>query len=642
MPALDGLRAGAVLAVLAYHLDAPWARGGYLGVDIFFVLSGYLITGLLVDEVEQSGRVDLVAFWSRRLRRLLPALVVTIAVLLAWALWWADPVARARFRGDGLASLLYVANWRFINTDASYFDSFASGNPLTHLWSLAIEEQFYLVWPIVLIGLTRVARTPERVRRFLAIGCGVGVIVSAALMAGLYSGGDASRVYYGTDTHAFGLLIGALGSVLPHPLRFRRPAALASLASLLALVGAIVFLRDDSAFAYRGGIALAALCALPLVMGASVPGLVRQVFSWKPLVQIGRVSYGLYLWHWPVIIVLDESETGWNGPALLILRLAVIAGLTTLSFLLIEQPIRQRRVARSVITAGPAALTCGALLAVGLFSVDASPTVYASPIDISSLTSTTVGAAEGSDVLAATVEAPPARPAVFVVGDSTGAALLLGLPDAGEDIGVDVIPGAVVPGAADTFCPLDLSTGELRLADGSTTSGVIDPLCDWSQMWPTVLDHLDVQVSLMVFGMWDSFSRRVDGQWLEAGSASWRDHMVSQTICAISVLSSEGARVGILLVPPSPNLPEANAAALNEVYAEAVAALPDRSFLVDVGDEVTAHPDWRWDGTHYTPEGADELAPTVLNEVRNAVRQGPIETREPPPWCPNRAGLVAP
>ncbi len=642
MPALDGLRAGAVLAVLAYHLDAPWARGGYLGVDIFFVLSGYLITGLLVDEVEQNGKIDLVAFWSRRFRRLLPALVVTIAVLLAWALWWADPVARARFRGDGLASLLYVANWRFINTDASYFDSFASGNPLTHLWSLAIEEQFYVVWPVVLMGIIRFARTPERVRRTLAIGCAVGAVASAALMAGLYSGPDASRVYYGTDTHAFGLLIGALGSVLPHPLRFRRPAALASLTALVALGTAVVFLPDDSAFAYRGGIALASLCALPLVMGASVPGLVREVFSWRPLVQIGRVSYGLYLWHWPVIIVLDESETGWDGPALLVLRLVITVALTIASFLIIEQPVRQRRVVQSARTAGPAVLTCGALLAVGLFSVDASPTVYASPIDITSLTSTTRPASDEPDVLAASVEAPPATPAVFVVGDSTGAALLLGLPAAGEDIGVDVIPGAVVPGAANTFCPLDLSTGELRLADGSTTGVDIDPVCDWSEMWPTVLDHLEVQVSLLVFGMWDSFSRQVDGQWLEVGSPEWHEHMVSQTICAISVLSEEGGRVAVLRVPPSPNLPEANTDALNAVYAEAAAAMPDRSFLVDIGDEVAAHPGWRWDGTHYTPEGAADVAPLVLNQLRDALRQDPLTPREAPPWCPNRAGLAAP
>jgi peptidoglycan/LPS O-acetylase OafA/YrhL len=207
-PALDGLRAVAVLAVMLYHGQVAWVRGGWLGVDLFFVLSGYLITSLLLAEWATSGGIDLKGFWSRRARRLLPALFTTLAAVAAYGAFLAPPDTLARLRWDGLATLGYVANWRLLASHQSYFEQFADPSPLRHMWSLGIEEQYYLLWPLLLLGALRLARGRPRP---LLWGTLVAALASALAMAALYRpGGDPSRVYYGTDTRAHTLLVGCL------------------------------------------------------------------------------------------------------------------------------------------------------------------------------------------------------------------------------------------------------------------------------------------------------------------------------------------------------------------------------------------------------------------------------------------------
>ena len=218
-PALDGLRAVAVLAVIAYHLGYGWARGGYLGVDTFFVLSGYLITSLLVVEFNGARRIDLRAFWARRARRLLPALLLVLGAVTVWAALVLRPDQLGSLRGDGLATLFYGANWRFVASGQSYFDVFSAASPLRHAWSLAIEEQFYLVWPLIAFACLRLARGRTRL---LGAFCIAGAAGSIVLMASLYDPADPSRAYYGTDTRAHALLIGALLAVVLH--RRRRAA----------------------------------------------------------------------------------------------------------------------------------------------------------------------------------------------------------------------------------------------------------------------------------------------------------------------------------------------------------------------------------------------------------------------------------
>ena len=238
-PALDGLRAVAVAAVIAYHLGYPWARGGYLGVDTFFVLSGYLITSLLLTEARAEGRIDLPTFWVRRARRLLPALLLVLAVIAIYGAWSTPTDAQAALRADGLFALFYSANWHFIADNNSYFDLFAAPSLLEHTWSLAIEEQFYLVWPLVVAACLRIGRGRRTLVVVVATCAALG---SAALMAALAD--DATRAYFGTDTRVHSLLIGALLAVLlarRANVQSSRPVAYAG---VLALGVVVARLRD--------------------------------------------------------------------------------------------------------------------------------------------------------------------------------------------------------------------------------------------------------------------------------------------------------------------------------------------------------------------------------------------------------------
>jgi peptidoglycan/LPS O-acetylase OafA/YrhL len=343
-PALDGLRAVAVLAVIAYHDGYDWARGGFLGVDAFFVLSGFLITTLLLLEYERIASIELVAFWGRRLRRLLPALLVVLLAVAVYAAVDVSSFELASVRGDALSSLFYVTNWRFIASNSSYFQFVASPSPVQHLWSLAIEEQFYLVWPLVVFGCLRLAHGK---RRYLIGVAVVGAIASTLVMAALYDGTDPSRAYYGTDARMHTILIGALLAIWfvvrpPSTAGARRAVLSAGIVGALGMVWAIHALSDTSPGYYHGGSAVYAFAVAALIGAVMLP--VTSPLRWglglAPLVFVGRISYGLYLWHWPVNVVLTEQRVGVGGTQLNLIRLLVTFGLALASFYLIEMPIR--------------------------------------------------------------------------------------------------------------------------------------------------------------------------------------------------------------------------------------------------------------------------------------------------------------
>jgi peptidoglycan/LPS O-acetylase OafA/YrhL len=343
-PSLDGLRALAVLAIIAFHLNYAWAKGAFLGVDLFFVLSGFLITTLLVIEWHRRGRIALGAFWGRRARRLLPALMLVLVFVAVFTRFAIEPWNRAAIRGDGIASLFYVGNWRFIAEKQGYFSLFSAPSPLRHMWSLAIEEQFYLVWPLVVFATMRLARGSLRA---LAVVCGAGIIASVAVMAAVYGPGDPLRAYYGTDARAHTILLGALLAVM---LLSWRPSAVArrrlAVAGALAL-GAIFWVwhvaNGTSSRYYHGGSALYAVLACIAIAGALQPGFAKKALSWSPLVWIGRISYGLYLFHWPIIVWLVPSRVHLNPFALNVLRVALTFAVATISYYVVELPIRERR-----------------------------------------------------------------------------------------------------------------------------------------------------------------------------------------------------------------------------------------------------------------------------------------------------------
>ena len=339
-PALDGLRAGAVIAVILFHGGVPGFDGGYLGVSVFFTLSGFLITSLLVHEHERTGRIDLARFYARRVRRLLPASAVClIGIMLIGALTGLfDGVASLRAHLFG--AVFQVANWVFLAGDGSYQDLLArtsgTSSPLEHFWSLAIEEQFYWVWPpVMLLVLTRVPGRRERIR---LVGTITAVSMLAAPVIAAVWGPDAA--YWSTPARIGEILVGALlglvvtGRVVPEAVGRLAPAGV----GLLAI--AVVTFPSSGGPAYNGALPLVALVSAGLILGLQVDGPIRRVLEVGPLVWIGRISYGLYLFHWPIFVLVHPDRVGWSEPVILLVRLVLTLGLSVLSFRLVEQPVR--------------------------------------------------------------------------------------------------------------------------------------------------------------------------------------------------------------------------------------------------------------------------------------------------------------
>jgi len=348
IPALDGLRAVAVLAVVAYHLDE--LPGGFFGVDVFFVISGFLITRLLLAERERNGGIALGSFWIRRFKRLVPALfVVLVAVSLGSRLWL--PAWRlGQIRWDALAGLGYVANWRFVLSGQSYFSSGLAPSPLRHTWSLAIEEQFYVLWPLIVVGVAKLAK--DHLRRGVGIVAGAAMVASAGWMAFAASiGMDLSRIYYGTDTRVFALFGGALlgtwwdpasqaGRTRADRRRWATRWSIAGTVALVPVIGSFWFGSNAEAVWYQGRFQLLALCAVVLVSGvATGRGPLDGVLAHPVLVWIGRRSYGIYLWSWPTQVFLSEYW-GLDGYALDAAVVSLSIALAALSFWLVEEPIR--------------------------------------------------------------------------------------------------------------------------------------------------------------------------------------------------------------------------------------------------------------------------------------------------------------
>jgi peptidoglycan/LPS O-acetylase OafA/YrhL len=377
LPALDGLRAVAVVAVLLWHADVVSVRGGFLGVESFFVVSGYLITSLLWTERMATGRTSLRGFWLRRARRLLPALYLLLVGVMAglviggatWFEPWRELVAKAR--GDAAAAAVYVSNWYQLQSQQSYFDVTARPSPFRHLWSLAVEEQFYVLWPLLLLVLVFVWRG-DRAR----IAATVFFLAAASALAMAFTfilrhepsasvPYDPSRLYYGLDTRAGGLLLGCALALVWRPweradagrfpvvLGRRLPAWWADTAAgsgLLVLLVCFWRLASEAPFVYTGGLQLVAVATALVIAGTALPGtLTSRLLGVTPLVALGRRSYSLYLWHWPVYVVTRPGlDIPWSPGPTLLLRLALSAALAELSYRYVEVPVRNGALGRGI------------------------------------------------------------------------------------------------------------------------------------------------------------------------------------------------------------------------------------------------------------------------------------------------------
>jgi peptidoglycan/LPS O-acetylase OafA/YrhL len=602
-PGLDGLRAIAVMAVLLYHAGLSWMPGGFLGVEVFFVISGYLISALLLAEWRRVGRIDLKGFWLRRARRLLPALYMLLVVVLAYCVVFL-PGEVAGLRGDVMAAVGYVTNWFLIFGRESYFESVGRPSLLQHLWSLAVEEQFYLIWPVVLAVGLGVGATSLRRRRVLTVAL-VGAGASAMAMALLYTPGvDPSRIYYGTDTRATGLLCGAALAFLwsPQdryrtadkwtllrglgPSRLKRrwwpamPLLLDTLgaAALAALLLLCLHLGEFEPFLYRGGFVLVALATVAVIAVVVHPRswVVSRLLGSAPMRWVGVRSYGIYLWHWPVFMVTrPELDVPFGGLPLLTSRLTLTIVLADLSYRFVETPIRRGALGRAWRafrdSRGSRRRTLGLRWAGAI------------------LPAVAVGTALGVAVALAEPPKPPSYLSTEHVhietadrGTARSATANEGR-DGGEGISprgrVTAVGDSVMLGAVDAL-QSDIPKLTTIDARGSRqipeATRVLERLRASGELGRVVIFHIGDNGAITN----EQFDRV-----MEVLSGRRKVLVVNTTV-------PDGYRW-------APN---------NAVLEEGVARYPDKAVLVDWHARSAGHPEFFWDGLHLTPRGARAYA----------------------------------
>ncbi len=629
-PGLDGVRALAVLAVVLYHLGTTggWRStpGGFLGVDVFFVLSGYLITGLLVAEHRRQGRIGLGRFYLRRARRLLPALYLLLAAVVAVGTLL--PAQAHRLRGDVPAALAYVTNWWLIWQDRSYFGNGSTPPLLDHLWSLAVEEQFYLLWPVALIGLLALGRG----RTWPAlVAASAGVIGSTVAMALLYSPWqDTGRVYFGTDTRAAALLVGAALALAPIPRDF---FAIGGLVGLVALVASALWLPAGTPELYRAGFLGVALASAMLVGAAAHPSLpLARVLGLAPLRFIGLRSYAIYLWHWPVLVLLGPKLLA--EPMLSVARVAIVLLLAHASYHLVELPIRRGalgrlwRSPRHRFALATAVLVLVAALGTQLFRFGDTPppSIAQDPRPGITLAPFTPAGPTGSPTPAPSSAAPAAPPfappiRVGVFGDSQGMTLLLNKPaNVGRYL---TVSDQTAEGCGVLTDRIASRSGERRDLAGSCGG--------WLGQWTSRARNLRPQLALVMIGAWDVFDRSGPAPVLAFGSPAWDRHFTAALGSAVAALRAAGAQVVLSLLPcyrpvdkpGSGWWPErgddSRTRHVNVLLKALAVADPRHVFTVDpparfCGD-LARNLDYRWDGVHYYKPGSALYFQTVIPQL---------------------------
>ena len=628
-PALDGLRAVAVLAVMAYHGGVAWVGGGLLGVDVFFVLSGYLVTSLMLAEHAGSASIRLGSFWARRARRLAPALAVLLLGVSAYVYWGVGSMSASRVRGDAIATLLYVANWHYVLAAQNYFVRYGAPSPLLHTWSLSVEEQFYLIWPpLALVVLRRWGL------RGLGRVAGILAVASGGLCAALYAGGASiDRLYYGTDTRSQALMVGAGLAVI---LARRGVSASPGWLSAGGLIGVGVLawclqgVSGTGPFLYLGGFLVVSVAAAT-VIAASVgmpSGVIARALSWAPARYVGRISYGLYLYHWPLFLLLTEARTGLGGYALLALRFGATFAAASLSYRLIEAPIRRGSVPwrsagrlRSGSSRIVAPLCAGGLLVAAVLAATSSRTPSAN---------------------AAGAIAPPPPPSYVAPGGATAGdpvrALLIGDSLAvtlGEGLGVDSQAwGVSLSNESALGCDLDPATNVDVMG---TISKAPQGCPHWRSTWSRLVDGTNPDVVVVLLGRWETVDRYWGGKWTTVGQRAFDAHLRAELAQIVTICSQRGAKVAFLTLPyvqqttvqPDGQPWDMNLASRTDAYnadvASVVAANPSKAALVglnallDPSGRYTSYVDGvrvrNSDDEHISKAGGEWLRPKLLPEI---------------------------
>jgi peptidoglycan/LPS O-acetylase OafA/YrhL len=581
VPALDGLRAVFVACVVAFHLGLRGASGLYMGVDGFFVLSGFLITLLLIADWDRSGAISLGRFYARRIRRLLPALCVLLMVVAIGEGLFGNPADHASIAREVLATLFYSSNWYFVATHSGYFGKMASASPLAHTWSLAIEEQFYIVWPLVLRALLR-----RFTRSQAAILAGAGAVGSALAMWCSYQGGRGlDEAYYGTECRAQALLVGCALALVLREVE-ARPALCRclSLLSYPAAAGAALIWASAGGPAplmFSGGFLLSALCVAAAMAGIAVSrrNALRAVLSLPPLVGIGKISYGIYLWMYPITQLFNAADTGYSGLALARLRLVAILIMALASYFLVERPIRSGGYLK-----GAKAWVAGAGALTG---------VVASSLTVGSLTPLPVGRssaapAPGSASLAS-YKGPAVR--VFFAGDSISLTLAAGLQEVQDRYHVLVRNGAVFG------CGM-VSDGRVRLYGLEGYPGGAPGAC--ARELAAYRDQLEAfapDVVVLLAGRMETADWTFGAGWEHIGEPDFDARVAGGLRSLLLELHATGAPVVVLTCPyfglhyqldgrPYPEDDPSRVDRLNELIREVAVGMEPWLHVIDLNKEV--------------------------------------------------------
>ncbi len=644
VPALNGIRGVAVALVLVGHSGIPGVTGGFIGVDIFFVLSGFLITSLLLDEIGRTGQLDLGSFWVRRARRLLPALLIMVLAVIAARLLF-PPDAVSDLRNDATAAFLWVANWAFVSHETDYFSQGAPPSPLQHTWSLGVEEQYYLIWPVLIAAVAvllaviarRRGKTPTivAVRRAVLVLAVLGTVGSAAEAILMASDASLNRVYFGTDTRAQALLIGAAAAAL---LVRDWPAIMAGLPLIhsrwvrwlawgvplagVAVLAAITHVATGSATEFHNGllivVAVAAVAVIaPVALEQNGP--VAWVLSTPPLVALGVISYGVYLWHWPVFLVLNGERTDWSGYALFAARCAVTLVLAVGSWWLIERPVRRWRPVH-VPQLRLAAATMATAVAVAIVVVPVGTRIDPSSPDI---TQAALVAPVETVRVAAPSHAGPREHTVSVFGDSIGWTMMRYLPPT---------PGISFLDRTTIGCGL-VRGGPYRYSGQSLEQ---KPECDaWPERWAQRIAYDKPDVVLMMIGRWEVVDRKWNGNWAHIGQPDFDKYLESELHHALDILSSTGALVVVATEPYSRHGEQANGNLFPEDQPSRVdqwnallrKVVGDRKnvTVLDLNKKLAPNGNYtnkingvqvRIDGVHPTPNAVKWMTPWLLDAVR--------------------------
>ena len=618
---LDGLRGVAVILVIIFHSGLGWLPGGFLGVSVFFTLSGFLITSLLINECENTGRIDLKAFWGRRLRRLAPASLVVIAGVVGLASWLSTSIEASRIKGDAISATLYFSNWRFIYSGHSYGELFATPSPLQHLWSLSIEEQLYVVVPVLIAGLFAMGL------RRRAIGYVFLVAVAGSTIATMFTNSH-ELIYYGTHTRAAELLLGSALACLfgqrIEKLAVNKAKSLSTL-YIVPIVGVVVLSRFssvDSPWVYSGALTAFAGLSVICLIAAIQAGPVRSILSSSPLVRVGEVSYGLYLIHWPVIVWLNSERVDLQPTALFVVQVIVTVIMTVTSYWLIEQPIRRRKVLLSVRWAASSfvASVVGVLILASAILASASSQVNTAPDVLVTIapTSSVVDPVNASSTTIVGSSAKPARVdrtgplSVLVIGDSTAENIATALAQA-SDGSLGVISGGVLG------CPL-LKVAQVRDRKDSQQDVSYCPSNE-----QLVRDHVsEVDAVVVVAGVANQWAYQYAGSdvWVEPASERYKADLNGFLENIEDIVAPYGLPILVFETPPVRDNPKilgddiATLLRWAEVINEwdshwySVKMVPYADALSDPNsDEGKAE---RPDGVHLAEEFGRELARIIL------------------------------